>query len=73
MFKGIQKQLKGAIKQERRNYKKSIESHFTGIDMKRVWFGMRLMSGYTTSSKIRLPDVSADYANSIFLQQIRYS
>ena len=45
MFKYIQKQLKSAIKQVKRNYKKRIESHFTENDMKRVWSGMRLMSG----------------------------
>ena len=45
VFKYIQKQLKSAIKQVKRNYKKRIESHFTENDMKRVWSGMRLMSG----------------------------
>ena len=63
-LKAIQEELKCAIRKERLVYKKKIEDMFLNIDMRKVWSGMRLMSGYANKSgnSAPLPDVSVDYA-----------
>ena len=49
-LKEVQKELKRAIKMEKEKYKTKIEHKFTQNNMKQVWEGMRLMSGYSKSS-----------------------
>ena len=66
-LKVVQKELNRAIKKEKQIYKEKIEDHFTDNNMKRVWDGMRLMSGYVNKNKCSndLPDISIDYANEL--------
>ena len=66
-LKQIQKELKSAIKSEKTNYKHKIENHFKENNMKRVWHGMKLMSGYSngTNKMSSLPRSSNDYANEL--------
>ena len=66
-LKAIQEELKCAIRKERLVYKKKIEDMFLNNDMRKVWSGMRLMSGYASKSgnSAPLPDVSVDYANEL--------
>ena len=66
-FKKLQKELNRTIRKGKRDYKIKIENHFTQNNMKRVWQGMRLMSGYNSvSSKADpLPKVSPDYAGEL--------
>ena len=63
----IQKDLKSAIRKGKWEYKQKIESHFTQNNMKKVWQGMRLMSGYANGSgkSCPLPNTSLDYANQL--------
>ena len=46
-LKLIQKELNFVIKREKKVYKNKLESKFCQNDMKKVWDGMRLMSGLT--------------------------
>jgi hypothetical protein len=66
-LKEVQKELKRVIRLERTKYKERIEQNFTENNIKRVWEGMRLMSGYSNGSKrfSQLPQTSSDYANEL--------
>jgi hypothetical protein len=66
-LKDIQKELKSVISAERAKYKDRIEQNFVENDMKKVWTGMRLMSGYSNGSKkhTELPQTSISYANDL--------
>ena len=66
-LKRVQKELKRVIKIEKEKYKTKIEHKFTQNNMKEVWNGMKLMSGYSKSSgsKNYLPDTSLEYANKL--------
>ena len=66
-LKGVTKELKKAIKEEKTVYRDKIEGHFTDNNMKRVWEGMRLMSGYSNSNSksSQLPNCSEIYANDL--------
>ena len=66
-FKAIQKELNNAIKEEKRIYKEKVEQHFTSKNMKSVWNGLKLMSGYTKSCNKTnfLPSNSINYANEL--------
>lgn len=50
-LKGIQKELRREINKEKYRYKCEIENYFKENDMKKVWEGMRLMSGYVGKGK----------------------
>ena len=50
-LKGVNRELKRVIKQEKAKYKNKVEENFTGNNMKRVWHGMKLMSGYSNGGK----------------------
>ena len=60
-------ELKRVIQVKKEKYKTKIEQKFTQNNMKRVWEGMRLMSGYSknSSSKNCLPDTSVEYAEKL--------
>ena len=66
-LKLIQKELKCVIKREKTVYKNKIEAKFCQNNMKQVWQGMRLMSGYTNSGNksSKLPNISIEYANEL--------
>ncbi|PIK38392.1 hypothetical protein BSL78_24777, partial [Apostichopus japonicus] len=65
-LKKIRSKLKRIIREERAAYKDKVEGHFTGGNMKRVWEGVRLMSGYNNKPKsCLLPRVDEDYANEL--------
>ncbi|PIK50647.1 hypothetical protein BSL78_12493 [Apostichopus japonicus] len=65
-LKKIRSELKRIIREERAAYKDKVEGHFTGGNMKRVWEGVRLMSGYNNKPKsCLLPRVDEDYANEL--------
>jgi uncharacterized Fe-S cluster protein YjdI len=49
-LKWIQKELDHAIACQKRIYKQKLENHFTHNDMRKVWQGMRLVSGYSNGS-----------------------
>ena len=63
----IQKELRRTIRSEKRVYKQRIEQHFTDNNMKKVWHGMRLMSGYMGkhSSSSPLPDCDQRYVDEL--------
>ena len=44
--KSVQKELTKAIREGKDKYKEKIQEHFTDNNMKKVWEGMGLMSGY---------------------------
>ena len=50
-LKGVNRELKRVIKQEKAKYKNKVEENFTENNMKRVWHGMKLMSGYSNGGK----------------------
>ena len=50
-IKQVQKELKWVIKRGKEEYKKKIEENFKENDMRRVWKGMRLMSGCKSKNK----------------------
>ena len=65
-LKQVQSELKRVIREEKAVYKDKVEGFFTGNNMKRVWEGMRLMSGYSNKSKsCLLPNESISYANEL--------
>ena len=66
-LKVVQKELDRIIKIEKEKYRTKIEQKFTQNNMRQVWEGMRLMSGYSKSggSKNYLPDTSVRYANNL--------
>ncbi|PIK37315.1 hypothetical protein BSL78_25853 [Apostichopus japonicus] len=65
-LKKIRSELKRIIHEERAAYMDEVEGHFTGSNMKRVWEGVRLMSGYNNKPKsCLLPRVDEDYANEL--------
>ena len=65
-LKDVQKQLKRVIAEEKSVYRDKIEGLLTENNMKRVWDGIRLMSGYSNNSKsCHLPTTSTDYANDL--------
>ena len=47
----IQKELKLVIKTKKVKYKNNIEKTLTQNNMKKVWEGMKLMSGYSNRSE----------------------
>ena len=53
-LKGVNRELKRIIKQEKAKYKNKVEDNFTENNMKRVWHGMKLMSGYSNGGKKNL-------------------
>ena len=59
-LKMVQKEVKSVIKMEKEKYKTTIEHKFTQNNIKEVWNGMRLMSGYSRSSGFKnyMPDTS---------------
>ncbi len=59
-LKQVQKELNRVIRKEKMAYKVKIEKHFKDNDMKKVWNGMRLMSGFANgkNQSCNLPDVS---------------
>ena len=61
------KELKRVIKAEKIAYRNKIEEDFTYNNMKRLWEGMRLVSGYSNASSksSQLPDCNAKYANEL--------
>ena len=63
----IQKELKLVIKTKKVKYKNNIEKTLTQNNMKKVWEGMRLMSGYSNKSgkSSQLPDTSVEHANKV--------
>jgi hypothetical protein len=63
----VQVELKRIIKIEKEKYKIKIEQKFTQNNMKQVWEGMRLMSGYSKNSSTKncLPDTSVKYAEQL--------
>ena len=65
--KTVKGNLKQILKTDRLNYKRKIEKKFTENDMKSVWQGMKLMSGYSNGSKkhCQLLDSSTEYANEL--------
>lgn len=66
-LKLIQKEINSVIKQEKDAYKRKIENNFTTNNIRDVWTGMRLMSGYTNGSSkhCSLPEYSQTYANQL--------
>ena len=57
-----------AIRKERINYKRKVESHFKNTNMKKVWEGMKLMSGYVgknSNSDQNLLNPTMDYVNDL--------
>ena len=52
---------------EKEKYKTKIEQKFTQNNIKQVWEGIRLMSGYSknSSSKNCLPDTSVEYVEKL--------
>ncbi|XP_071843761.1 uncharacterized protein [Apostichopus japonicus] len=65
-LKAVQKELKDCIRKEKAIYKRKIENRFIENNMKEVWEGIRLMSGYMVNNhKSYLPDTSIDYANAL--------
>ena len=66
-LKGVNRELKRVIKQEKANYKNKVEENFTENNMKRVWHGMKLMSGYSNGGKksCQLPKTTAEYAQPV--------
>ncbi|PIK45538.1 hypothetical protein BSL78_17609 [Apostichopus japonicus] len=50
-LKEVQKELKKVIAEEKSAYRDKIEGLFKDNNMKRVWDGIRLMSGYSNKSK----------------------
>ena len=66
-LKCIQKKLDKSICSSKQKYKRKIEDHFKENNMKDVWNGMRLMSGFNTgcSKSKQLPDNSVEYANDL--------
>ena len=65
-FEKVKREPKRAIKAVRATNRDKIEDHFKSNNMKRVWDGMRLMSGYNSKSKSRsLPNSSENYANEL--------
>ena len=68
-LKGVNRELKRVIKQEKAKYKNKVEENFTENNMKRVWHGMKLMSGYSNGGKksCLLPKTTAEYADDLNL------
>ena len=66
-LKKVKNELKCAIKSEKAIYRKKIENHFTDNNLKRVWEGMRQMSGYSNSSSksSQIPNCTVNYANDL--------
>ena len=65
-MKQVQIELKRVIREENAAYRDKIEGHFIDNNMKRVWEGMRLMSGHTNkSNSCQLPATNVDYANEL--------
>ena len=64
-LKQVQVDLKRAITEEKAAYRDRIEGLFTDNNMKRVWDGIRLMSGYTSKSRSRLPVTTVEYADEL--------
>jgi hypothetical protein len=63
----LKKELSKAIEEQKKVYRQKIESYFTVNNMKGVWNGMRLMSGYSngSSKSCPLPKASVEYANEL--------
>ncbi|KAJ8046472.1 hypothetical protein HOLleu_05150 [Holothuria leucospilota] len=62
----VQKELKRVIAQEKAAYRDKIESLFTDNNMRRVWDGIRLMSGYrNNSNSCHISEITLDYANDL--------
>ncbi|KAJ8040889.1 hypothetical protein HOLleu_15327 [Holothuria leucospilota] len=62
----VQKELKRVIAQEKAAYRDKIESLFTDNNMRRVWDGIRLMSGYRNNSNAcHISEITLDYANDL--------
>ena len=66
-LRSVQKELDIAIRNQRHIYKQKVEAHFTENNMKRVWHGMRMMSGYSNGSNktCPLPKSTPQYANEL--------
>ncbi|KAJ8046645.1 hypothetical protein HOLleu_05396 [Holothuria leucospilota] len=66
-LKSVQKELDKILRREKDLYRRKIEKHFTENNMKHVWAGIRMMSGYSndTSKNSRLPSTSTIYANEL--------
>lgn len=67
-LKRIQKELDSALYTGRNEYRKKIEEHFRDNNMKQVWNGMRLMSGFNLGSgtkSSKLPNVTEQYAEDL--------
>ena len=66
-LKAIQRDLDIAISKQKHIYKSKLEQNFTENNMKKVWQGMRLMSGYSSGSNKNsvLPRSSTEYADEL--------
>ena len=66
-LKAVQKELKSVLAREKSNYKSKIEDHFKHNNMKKVWQGMRLMSGFSSGSKTQgsISNNTTSYANDL--------
>lgn len=66
-LKEVQKKLKQTIKIEKQAYRSKLEQKFTENNMKQVWDGLKLISGYSKSStsKSFLPETTVEYANDL--------
>ncbi|KAJ8047182.1 hypothetical protein HOLleu_06113 [Holothuria leucospilota] len=66
-LKVLQKEVKRTVKKEKLAYKRKVEQCFIQNDMKGVWKGLKLMSGYfnSCSKPSVLPGNSFEYANDL--------
>ena len=66
-LKEVQTKLKRTIKVEKEAYRSKLEQKFTQNNMKQVWGGLKLISGYSNSSSSRnfLPETTVEYANNL--------
>ena len=49
-YRSEHKELKEKTQKEKEQYKRKIETHFTYDNMRRVWSGVKLMSGYVNGN-----------------------
>ena len=74
-LKALKNELRHSIRHQRKLYKDKIEQNFTQSNMKKVWQGMKFMSGYTSknnSSQDFLAAPSSGYANELNLFYNRF-
>ncbi|XP_033113622.1 uncharacterized protein LOC117114163 [Anneissia japonica] len=66
-MKRLTSEIKPEIKKQKNIFRKKVEQNFKSNNMKKVWQGMKLMSGYTNSGNIPtpIPNVTVQYVNEL--------